>query len=466
MKIYKLILCIFVVIFAQSIAFSKNYAILVSAGFVDGININDDNGEAGLWYDLVLAYEYLIGNAGYSQENVLVFYGDGTEWNDTHISGDRYNLPTTHPRWLNTKGKYMVNYSLDVNEFANAISDLSSKLTSKDNILVWWVHGHGVCNILNANDDSYDAEVSAPSPLDGWHFLEGCTSYLIYRNIYTVFNNFNSNNSNSTYCSRIKYLWATCRSGQLIKGSKTLLNGGNSNNDPYTFLITGCDFDELVNFQSINPYVTPDNKQEQYHNSFSYAVYCTLLGKNPWGGTIINYDQNSSSPSFSSFRDQNNDGVISMRELYEALKRNGEPCLKGISWVPPLSYDDSIRNWQSHQPPYSTPNPQDFRATPLLGDPCASDPSNYYQYLNSFYIDEVLKLQGHTLNMQAGETVRNYRVDQVIAGGAGGTPLIIPGGTSGSNINFVVDTRVHLQAGFHAESGCKFHAFIGEITCQ
>ncbi len=97
--------------------YGKSYAILISGGYAladqgsDQDNIDHENSnqeKAAYWYDLVLAYETLINEAGYGHDDVLLFYagteinGNVTNWEYSFINNKRYDLKDRYnndPDW-------------------------------------------------------------------------------------------------------------------------------------------------------------------------------------------------------------------------------------------------------------------------------------------------------------------------------------------------------------------------------
>lgn len=286
-------------------------------------------------------------------------------------------------------------------------------------MLIWWARGHGYGNPNPGNPDNYSAGVQYTG--FDWYFTENVYSgsNTTYRIIYNTLNFENY--------KRKKIIWATCHSGHLLQGNLTLLNGGNPANrdDKKSIVLTSVAFDELGASKEIN---------NEWHAGYPFAIYCTLMGHDPWSNPI-NFDP-----------DLNGDGVISMSELHQAVKYNTHSCFDEVSW--------------SDAPPDMSGIIQ--RKYPQIGDPCIGIGIPVGDYT---YMEENLKLKGHTLSLLSGsgENKRYYYVDNVTAGNDDqGIPLIIP---NNSNINFVVDSYVKLKPGFHAKSGCRFHAYIGEIEC-
>jgi len=81
--LYKITIIGLLLMMLSSNIFSKNYAILLSGGY----GIKDANEEACYWYELVLAYEYLIEKAGYNPDDIHFQSGVPPDCSDIEIIG-------------------------------------------------------------------------------------------------------------------------------------------------------------------------------------------------------------------------------------------------------------------------------------------------------------------------------------------------------------------------------------------
>jgi hypothetical protein len=216
------------------------------------------------------------------------------------------------------------------------------------------------------------------------------------------------------------------------------LNDSNTNyeDDIKTIALVSCTYTEIGQRPT---YYGPTAEE---HSGFNFAVIGTLTGLDPWGRkdgngnpyTIEDYPPLPNRDPF--LPDLNDDGVISMQELYLAIgfKGDGEEYRGDMWWS--SSWDDRTGD-NSH-------------TTPQF-----ADPGNIAKYT---YIDEYLKLNNATLTLNGDDDngKRYYWVDKILAE----DDLIIP---YGSNIIFAVDSEVRLKPGFHAVSGSRFHAYIGGV---
>lgn len=365
-----------------------------------------------------MVYEYLIEKAGYTHDDVYVFFGDGNDWEVTSINNYRYRLSVTHDDWpddiVDYPNENYTDFKDSIQYFANNV------ITQVDNLIIWHARGHGSGSPTNEYADNGNTFIYVSDPLIGsWNFSENTNNPT---NIYNTLI-FEDENGNKKYKRKI-ILWPTCRSGHVIAGNKTFINGGDTLNDDdeKTIVLTSCEWSGTSNqYRIVGPY-----NDSEYHSGFTYAIYVTLMGVDPYGRDI------DCDPDPDIEPDVNNDGVISMLELWNTIKSEEKDCLHDISWD-------------------FSPEPNYYDTRPQI-----ADPGNMAAYL---YIDEVLRLKNATLTLMQGEDIRYYRVDQIIAGG-GETELVVP---EDSNIKFVVDTEVRFKPGFHAEKGSQLHAFIGEM---
>jgi hypothetical protein len=406
MRIITFIVIFFLFIIGTINLYSKSYAILLAGGYG---NID----EPRYWYDLVLVYEYLVLEAGYNHDDILVFFGDGENWEGSSVNGNRYKLSVRHPDWPD-----IVDFPNDAESVEDEIRNFADNIiTNKDNLLIWVPSSHGTGNPSPEYDpqntfiDQSGDDISfifSENPVPDWP-----PNKIIYNVLY-----FLNENENKKY-KRLKYLWSSCHSGHLVLGNKTLINGGNQyDDDDKTIVFTSCDWDETGVIAYPRGYYDGHDGDNEEHSGFTYSIYCTMMGKDPWDRLIEGFDPNP---------DINSDGVVNMKELWDAIKYEGQSIFSGISW----------RSGSNH-------------CIPQIADPC-----NRAEYL---YIDENLKLENATLSLMQGENVRKYRVDKISAG----NNLVVP---DDSNIEFVVDTEVHFKPGFRAVRGCQLHAYIGEIEC-
>jgi hypothetical protein len=394
--------------------YAESYAVLISGGFAKE-NEGDDPEIDSYWYDLFLVYEYLIEHAGYTHNNVIVFFGDGSDWDATTINNYRYNVSQRYPSWPD-----IVDYANNMTTIETQITNFANNvITDQDNLLIWFPRGHGHGNISDADQDNGMAMIEQEEITETWYISEYDDFFVDELIIYDILN-FKDANDNNQY-KRKKVIVSACRSGHFVAGNKTLLNGGdqNNNDDNSTIAMTTCSWNQTGIHNTIN---------NEKHSGFTYCIYCTLMNEDPWGNSIT-WDQ--SNPNYSP--DTNDDGVISLQEIYDTIKYGAvEYCCR--------------KSWESGSEPK-------WEVRPQIADPCPMA-----DYL---YIDEILKIKNATLNLMQDETERYYWVDKIIAAGDG-NDLIIP---DNSDIRFVVDSEVSLQSGFHAQSGAEFHAYIGEVSC-
>ena len=111
-----------------------------------------------------MAYECLI-EAGYTHEDILVFFGQGNNWENTSIHDNRYKLSEKHSDWGD-----IVDFPNDEETVEDEIGNFADNIiTEKDNLLIWYPRGHGSSNSM----DNYYSYVFQESPVHHtWNFGE------------------------------------------------------------------------------------------------------------------------------------------------------------------------------------------------------------------------------------------------------------------------------------------------------
>lgn len=194
--------------FSGSIS-AENYAFLISAGEAES-DATIYNSE--YWYDLFLVYEYLLLEEQYDSLNVFVFYGNG---NDFNTSNSRYK------KEMHNWGQ-ITDYNNSYLTMSSVISSLNNMITEEDNILFYWVVGHGWRNYPYSDDDYRVCIENYNEEIDKAHLI-------------TMINSI-------THYKKRKIFWMTCQSGALGGGSAnpdnlitTLVTSSSSNEDSYSF---------------------------------------------------------------------------------------------------------------------------------------------------------------------------------------------------------------------------------------
>lgn len=256
------------------ISFADNYAILISAGkaTADEVYYNSEH-----WNDLYLIYEYLLLKEQYDSTKVYVFYGDGTDYN---TSIDRYK------KELHSWGQ-IADFDNSYSTLFTVIPSLNNVITVDDNLLFYWVAGHG-SKTDPYDDDSYQAHVSnAPDNPNDPNAFFICKSDLL-----SLINSI-------THYNKRKIIWMTCYSGAMGVG---LINPNNNK----TALITSSGPGE-ASFSHANNI----GNQYYYHSDFNYALFCLSTGKFP-SETICNLNQYCSGTALA-------DSLLSLNELYSGI---------------------------------------------------------------------------------------------------------------------------------------------------
>ena len=217
---------------------AENYAILISAGKAtsDTTLINSE-----YWYDLFLVYEYLIIEEQYDPSNVFVFYGDGNDYNTLN---NRYRKEPYN--W-----SHITDYDNSYYSMSYVFSSLNNIITDEDNILFYWVVGHGEKTDYY-NSDSYRVKIEQS---DGD----------VYINKNDLLNLINM----ITHYNKRKIFWMTCQSGAMGEGNN------NPNNNKTTLVTSSSSTEPSYSFM--------DNGEP--HSAFNYALYSLSRGLFPNGTT-------------------------------------------------------------------------------------------------------------------------------------------------------------------------------------
>lgn len=217
---------------------AEEYAFLISAGYTTHPYEALDGDS---WTDLFLIYEALVEHQGYDPENVFVFYGNGNNYN---YPNSRYQVSTRN--W-----GHMVDYDNSWGTLWDVFSIMGNVITEEDNLLVYWVTGHGgVEDMYSIDPDSYYV---------AFH-RENADFRVSKASVCTLINQI------PNYKKR-KIFWMTCYSGCMALGENNLCNDK-------TVMIMSCPYNEGT--LSFIDYDYP-------HSSFNVAVYSLLSFKYPDG---------------------------------------------------------------------------------------------------------------------------------------------------------------------------------------
>lgn len=249
---------------------AENYAILISAGKATSDNqmINSE-----YWYDLFLIYEHLLLNEQYDSSKVFVFYGDGIDYNS---SNNRYR------KELHNWGQ-IADYDNSYYTLNSVISSLNSIITDEDNLLFYWVVGHGD-KLQLYNVDSYYARLrdNPDNPSDP--NIEYVTKLELVELINSI-----------THYNKRKIFWMTCVSGAMGEGTINV-------NNNKTTLLTSSTSDELS---------YSDYYNNECHSNFDYALFSLSSEKYP-NGNVCNVNQYCLSDAFM-------DSLLTMSELHSSI---------------------------------------------------------------------------------------------------------------------------------------------------
>lgn len=230
-------------------AFADNYAILISAGKATS---DSEFSNSEYWFDLYLVYEYLLLEEQYDPSKVYVFYGDGNDYTSGNL---RYRKELHN--W-----DQITDFDNSYTSLFSVIPSLDNVITDDDNLLFYWVVGHGDIT-YPFTDDDYCAYVNVNSGNpnnDGLYCLNKSDLVSLVNSI--------------THYRKRKIFWMTCHSGAMGVGSINLKNNK-------TTLITSSPANELSFSTMIN---------NEPHSAFNFALFSLSTGNYP-NGTICDISQ-------------------------------------------------------------------------------------------------------------------------------------------------------------------------------
>lgn len=284
--IKRLLYFFFISIVYCDISYADNYAFLISAGkaTLNNVCINAEH-----WNDLFLIYEYLLLEEHYDSSKVYVFYGDGID----------YNNPTERYRKELHNWGQITDYDNYFSTINNIIPSLNNIITDEDNILFYWVVGHG--EIENSNVDNYNATITHNNDI---------TEYVSKTQLMSLINSI-------THYKRRKIIWMTCYAGAMGSGYINPLNNRT------TLIASSASYEESHS----HAFLLGDTFY--YHSDFNYSLFSLSTGKLPNGSACI-YDQYYNSGTVLE------DSLLSVNELF----------LGTYTFVCSIPYNNSSNNGQ------------------------------------------------------------------------------------------------------------------------
>lgn len=245
----------FIAICLPSQLFSVDYAFLISAGQAT----RDDKGyNSEYWYDLYLAYEELINVEGFTHENVIVFYGNGNDFEATKYARFRRE----HNNWTNS----ITDFNNQRETILQVFEDFGDIINENDNVIIRWVVGHG-----GVNANGYWAATG-----------DGIMTSFDFGRMFRFISRFRFR----------KIIWMTCNAGAWA----------NSFFDDNTITITSSRDDE----ESHGLWYGPGNKLPG--GEMNYVLTSSLSGVEPFGNPLD--------------VDQNNDNLINIDEVFDEVSTN------------------------------------------------------------------------------------------------------------------------------------------------
>lgn len=264
---------------------ADNYAILISAGKATSDN---ESTNSEYWYDLFLAYEYLLLNENYDSTNVYVFYGDGIDYNTYNV---RYK------KELHNWGQ-ITDYDNSYSTLSYRIPSLNDIITDEDNLLFYWVVGHGQ-KVDPSNDDSYKVTIE--------HSIDD-KEYIFKFQLASIINSI-------THYNKRKIIWMTCESGAMGGGSI------NINNNRTTLITSSASSENSYSHEHYRNYIY------SIHSDFNYGLFSLSTGYFP-DGTTCSLNQYCPNEAIT-------DSLLSVNELHAGIftfislnsEYNQHPCI-------------------------------------------------------------------------------------------------------------------------------------------
>lgn len=282
--ILAILLCFYLFLGSSTVHASEKYAVLVSAGRTDYDNMTV---HSEWWYDLFLMYETLI-EQGYTHDHIYVLYGDGNDFDSSHI---RYNRNKMHPQWPEQITDYNNHKETieDIFVYLGGDPNHQSIITEEDDLFVWWL-GHG--------SNTYPSDPNACSEI---HFtienqhVDPNNPYSGNVKIYDY--EFENYVNYITQYNHRCFIITTCHSGGIFDELLT--------NDKTTVLTpVHCNQQAGTGFyEELTGFLIP-------HVEFSYYLFCALKWRD-LSGNLINPDA-----------DTDDDLLIKMNEIENYIWTN------------------------------------------------------------------------------------------------------------------------------------------------
>ena len=221
----------------------KEYVFLMSNGetYKDNTPIHSE-----YWSDLLMAYN-TYRYKGISDENIIVFYGDGPN-TDFESEDSCYNF---HTYWPNLST--IIDYSNSESDMFEGFGKVAYNIEKKDKVTIRCIIGHGGINNSRSgryytdyhNDcldksaaDTYRVSIEHWSDADSTGRRQQTWDYITKSELFDLFNTIKDYKQREIY-------WLTCHSGAMINGSEQLTG-------PRTTVITSSAYNKVSYSANIN----------------------------------------------------------------------------------------------------------------------------------------------------------------------------------------------------------------------
>jgi hypothetical protein len=317
------------------------------------------------WNDCAAIYSTLKYLYGFEQDKIFVLISDGTNpADDRNLNDGGYD---SSPLDLDEDGENDITYSATKSNVISVFSMLSTFVTINDFLFVFTID-HG---------DKYNDEFAT---LCLWN-EEQIWDYEFEALI------------NDIYAKKINIVMGQCHSGGFVDKFENIGKDGR-------IISSACQFDQYS-------WAT----QDKLYDEFVYHWTAAAFGEYPDGTTVD--------------ADSNNDGFISMSEVFE------------------YASDNDICNSEDPPPERGPEYPQYYSEPLHLGEQLT---------LFGFEVDSYQKNE----IVPYDEQVNLFAYNNIVAAGSGSHYKI----ESDANVNFKAGNAIIFKPGFRATSGSEFRAFI------
>ena len=306
---------------------AKDYAILISAGET----INDTINNQEYWSDLFITYKTLLLNESYDSTNVFVFYGSGIDYSSSNTMYSKANYD-----W----GK-ITDYDNSWSTMTSAFDSIGNIITNDDNLLIFWLVGHGGINHTATDETSI---VNS--------YFVGFNNRPYYINKESLYNLF----SRVPNYRKRKIFWMTCYAGCMAMGDYNLCN------DKTVFIASSKYNEYSYSFR---------DDIAGWRVSFDAAFNSLLTGVYP-DGSIMDFT------IATGYMVNDIDGILSLQELYESIDNFNY-----------RNYISSTYIMLQHIDPYIKDN-GGIASKVFVNEHLSQNDMNFTDYAGNYWVDDII----------------------------------------------------------------------------